>query len=594
MQQQSMAVRLGRLLIVGLVATTSTLAATGGPAAAAADPPDWSQEVIAPAGIARAHLGSVDLREANDGRLVAVAVRSSADESSAGLSILERPAGASTAWRILAMTRSADVAPSLDLAAGGAVSVAWIREGSGVRVTSNRTGAWVIEALPDSNGAQWPSLALTIGGMPSVAYVVPTSTTAATLRIASRTVGGWVDRTIATGDVASPSLRIDQWGKRHVVFVRRSGTGSGLYYATDRSGTWETTRLTTAADVAAPRLLLDLAGSAHVVYARSDATAPRVLYATNVSNAWQTSTVSGATGGSNPEIALDATGRPVVAFPGGPSFAASPMWVARLVDGVWSREVVSEDTFAGRPGLVVEVAAEHLVALRPFADPMGAGELIQASRVPATTISEPITLTTSAPIPPGASSPVITWGHGFELSVQFGPNGANRTFELQGTRDGITWITITTLTTNAAGRASLTYRPPTNLWYRAVFAGAPDLEPATSPIVRTVVRQIALLRPTNPGVAKPISRNTALLFTTTVRPARPELTPATVSFYFYRKVGAAWTLQSRDDVVADPDGVARSMWRFSTTGEWYVRAQANPTSYNANSVMSPPERYVVR
>lgn len=593
MQQQSMAVRLGRLLIVGLVATTSTLAATGRPAAAA-DPPGWSQEVIAPAGIARAHLGSVDLREANDGRLVAVAVRSSADESNAGLSILERPAGASTAWRILAMTHSADVAPSLDLAAGGAVSVAWIREGSGVRVTSNRTGAWVIEALPDSNGAQWPSLALTIGGMPSVAYVVPTSTTAATLRIASRTVGGWVDRTIATGDVASPSLRIDQWGKRHVVFVRRSGTGSGLYYATDRSGTWETTRLTTAADVAAPRLLLDLAGSAHVVYARSDATAPRVLYATNVSNAWQTSTVSGATGGSNPEIALDATGRPVVAFPGGPSFAASPMWVARLVDGVWSREVVSEDTFAGRPGLVVEVAAEHLVALRPFADPMGAGELIQASRVPATTISERITLTTSAPIPPGASSPVITWGHGFELSVQFGPNGANRTFELQGTRDGITWITITTLTTNAAGRASLTYRPPTNLWYRAVFAGAPDLEPATSPIVRTVVRQIALLRPTNPGVAKPISRNTALLFTTTVRPARPELTPATVSFYFYRKVGAAWTLQSRDDVVADPDGVARSMWRFSTTGEWYVRAQANPTSYNANSVMSPPERYVVR
>ena len=86
----------------------------------------------------------------------------------------------------------------------------------------------------------------------------------------------------------------------------------------------------------------------------------------------------------------------------------------------------------------------------------------------------------------------------------------------------------------------------------------------------------------------------ALMFTTTVRPARPELTPATVSFYFYRKVDAAWTLQSRDDVVADVGGLARSMWRFSTIGEWYVRAQANPTPYNANSAMSPPERYVVR
>jgi hypothetical protein len=557
----------------------------------------------------------------------------------------------------------------------------------------------VIETVPDSDGAQWPSLALTIGGTPSVAYVVPTSTTAGDLRIASKTVGGWVDRTIATGDVASPSLRIDQWSKRHVVFVRRSGAGAGLYYATDRSGTWETTRLTTAADVATPRLLLDVEGSAHVVYARSDATAPHVLYATNASDAWQTSTVSGATGGSNPEIALDPTGRPVVAFLGGPSFAASPVWVARLADGVWSREVVSEDGFAGRPGLVVEEAAEHLVALKPFADPLGAGELIHAFRVPAPssptltinqaagqadptatsplkftvrfsepvtgftagdvmiggtaggtkiatvtgigmtynvaiegmtspgtvtvavpenvavdgsglpnaasmssddtvtwaiTISEPITLTTSAPIPPGARSPVITWADEFELTVQFGPNGANRTFELQGTRDGTTWTTITTLTTNVAGRASLTYRPPTNLWYRAVFAGAPDLEPATSPIVRTVVRQIALLRPTNLGVVKTIGRNTALMFTTTVRPARPELAPATVSFFFYRKVGATWTLQSRDDVVADVGGLARSTWRFSTTGEWYVRAQANPTPCNANSVMSPPERYVVR
>lgn len=592
MQQQSMVVRLGRVLIFALVATTSTLAAFLAPTAAAG-PPVWSQEVIAPAGVARAHLGSVDLRADGDGRSVVVAVRSSADQSSAGLSIFERPAGASTAWRLLAMTHSADVAPSLDIAAGGAVSVAWIREGSGVRVTSNRTGAWVIETVPDSNGAQWPSLALTIGGAPSVAYVVPTSTTVADLRIASRTVGGWVVRTIAMGDVASPSFRIDQWAKRHVVFVRRSGPGPGLYYATDRSGTWETTRLTTATDVATPRLLLDPAGSAHVVYARSDVTAPRVLYATNASSAWQTSTVSGATGGSNPEIALDPTGRPVVAFPGGPSFAAAPVWVARLADGVWSREVVSEDGFAGRPGLVVEAAAEHLVARRPFADPVGAGELIHAFRVPATTISEPITLTTSAPIPPGASSPVITWGHGFDLTVQFGPNGASRTFELQGTRDGMTWTTITTLTTNAAGRASLTYRPPTNLWYRAVFAGAPDLEPATSPIVRTVVRQIALLRPTNLGVVKTISRNTALMFTTTVRPARPELAPATVSFFFYRKVGAAWTLQSRDDVVADLDGLARSTWRFRTTGEWYVRAQANPTPYNANSVMSPPQRYVV-
>jgi hypothetical protein len=103
MPQQSLAVRLGCVLMLALVATACTLAATVAPAAAA-DPLVWSQEVIAPAGIARAHLASVDLRAAGDGRLVAVAVRSSADQSSAGLSILERSAGASTAWRVLAIT----------------------------------------------------------------------------------------------------------------------------------------------------------------------------------------------------------------------------------------------------------------------------------------------------------------------------------------------------------------------------------------------------------------------------------------------------------------------------------------------------------
>jgi hypothetical protein len=204
-----------------------------------------------------------------------------------------------------------------------------------------------------------------------------------------------------------------------------------------------------------------------------------------------------------------------------------------------------------------------------------------------------ITLTTSAPIPPGAKDPVILWGQGFTLSVQFGANGANKTVQLQGTRDGAGWTTITTLTSDANGRAAFYYRPVTNLFYRAVFAGTPDLAAATSNQVRTVVRQLAALRPTNSGSTRSISRNTSVPFTTTVRPARPELAPPKVSFLFYRQVSGAWQLVTTREVVVDSAGLARTTFQFTSSGQWYVRSQAGPTPYNANSVPTPAERYSV-
>jgi len=205
----------------------------------------------------------------------------------------------------------------------------------------------------------------------------------------------------------------------------------------------------------------------------------------------------------------------------------------------------------------------------------------------------PLTLTTSAPIPPGAKDPVILWGQGFTLGVEFGMTGANKAVQLQGTRDGTAWSTITTLTTDAAGHAALVYRPVTNLFYRAVFAGTPDLAAATSNQVRTVVRQLAVMRPSKPGSVTAISRNGSVTFSTTVRPSRPELAPPTVTFSFYRQVAGAWQLQTSRAVPVDSAGVARTTFQFTTTGQWYVTSQAGPTPYNANSIPTPAERYNV-
>jgi GH25 family lysozyme M1 (1,4-beta-N-acetylmuramidase) len=192
------------------------------------------------------------------------------------------------------------------------------------------------------------------------------------------------------------------------------------------------------------------------------------------------------------------------------------------------------------------------------------------------------------------SATVITWGDSVFIKADFGASGANRTFTLQGARDGVTWEPIAVLTTDADGTASFEYRPANNLYYRGVFDGAPDLVAVTSNTARVVVRQIALLRPTLKGATKVVSRGRTVTFTTTVRPSRADLPTAKVTLAIYRLVRGRWTLLTTRDAYVNASGVASYPWTFATRGEWYVRSIANPTTFNANSVWSPIERYSVR
>jgi hypothetical protein len=192
-----------------------------------------------------------------------------------------------------------------------------------------------------------------------------------------------------------------------------------------------------------------------------------------------------------------------------------------------------------------------------------------------------------------STASVIVWGSGVTLSVTFGANGANKTFTLEGARDGVTWSPIATLTTDAAGRASLAYRPRTNLFYRAVFAGSSDLAAGTSNTVRVVVRQKILLRPTTSGVFVVPLGSTSQMYGL-VRPIGAPLPPAKVTFEFWKLMGGAWVRVTTREAYVDSGGYARLGFRWLSRGEWRVRAWANPTPYNANSIPSPFERYSVR
>lgn len=193
------------------------------------------------------------------------------------------------------------------------------------------------------------------------------------------------------------------------------------------------------------------------------------------------------------------------------------------------------------------------------------------------------------------SASVITWASQIAITIRFDQSGANRVVQLQRSHDGFTWTTIGSLVADSLGAARFLYSPATNLYYRAVFGGAADLGALTSNTTRTVVRQISMLRSINHGFVLRIARGTSVVFTDTVRPARPELPLATVRFVFYRRASdGVWRSYTQRDLLTNALGKVSTSWTFPVTGEWYVRSQARPTPFNANSVWGPIQRFSVR
>jgi hypothetical protein len=149
------------------------------------------------------------------------------------------------------------------------------------------------------------------------------------------------------------------------------------------------------------------------------------------------------------------------------------------------------------------------------------------------------------------------------------------------------------VTTGTDGTAAAVDRPAANTFYRLVFDGAPDLAAASSPVVRVVVRRVALLRPDNRGTVRRVSRGTTVTFSTLVRPVTASVAPGPVTYRLFQLVGRSWVLKRSWTVTPDATGLALLPVAFASRGSWMVRAMAVPTAANANSVWSPAQRYDV-
>jgi len=269
------------------------------------------------------------------------------------------------------------------------------------------------------------------------------------------------------------------------------------------------------------------------------------------------------------------------------------------IQGAGFASGVSTACWNGTALATTYVSPTQLTAVVPAAltATPGPGSVTVLIQPPGGGTSAPAAFTVTAPAAQLGVTPstnVIAWGQPVTLSVQVVASGANRTVTLQRMQANETqWADIGTVTTDGSGHATFDYTPPVNTQFQAVYAGTPDLGPGTSPPVRVVVRQFVVLRPTNSGRVKTMSAGTRVTFTATVRPIGPTLAPAKVTFQFWRLVGSHWVSVTKRDVYADFSGRASVTWAFTSRGQWYVRAVADPTQTNANSFWSPLERYSV-
>jgi hypothetical protein len=144
-------------------------------------------------------------------------------------------------------------------------------------------------------------------------------------------------------------------------------------------------------------------------------------------------------------------------------------------------------------------------------------------------------------------------------------------------------VSIGTLTTDAAGTATFSSTYPYNAQYRASWVGSPDLAAATSTPSSVAVR-LAVRMPAA-GTTRTVARGTRITYTATARPMSPD-GQQRISFLIYKRVNGSWAYRTSATVGVDSYGRATFSWRWTQSGDWYIRARANATVFNA-AALSP-------
>jgi hypothetical protein len=282
-------------------------------------------------------------------------------QTSAGVYLTTNRSGSWRTTRIDRVGRTSTLDLGLD--AAGHVYVAFGRSSTVVYVLSNRSGTWrTMYAFKTS--ADLRSLSVTGGGR---LHLLLETDSGSVLDRTNRT-GTWRTVTLATGADFGPALSLDRSG--HVTAAwTRSGS---VYVDKNRTGTFRTTRLTTTSSDRLLGLTTDTAGHRFVLLDRTGLGSGLAL-ATDRTGSWVTGTIvagdlSGVTSAS---LAIDAGGFVNVAYTGnaGGGYAsdATGVWIATPLPQLDRILLVTPDDATGIR--VVGTRGTDLVAVRT--DPGG-------------------------------------------------------------------------------------------------------------------------------------------------------------------------------------------------------------------------------
>ena len=242
-----------------------------------------------------------------------------------------------------------------DLGVTGDGSVRILTKEPAVTHLTNENATWVAESL--SSGISEGGLAVDDAG---VSHAAITTDAGFSLRYASNSGGTWTQtelwHVLYSGDtVGSPAVVVDGSGRRTILFgyFTPSFTPGLFFMSAPAGGAWPAgpTRLASG-DIAGIDAVSDGANKLHIAWLDVGAN-PGIYYATNKTGTWVRTRLTRSYADSLPSVTLDGNGKAYVAF-GRAYWADVPgVYLATDSTGAWQISRISEDAYAGRPSLTI-------------------------------------------------------------------------------------------------------------------------------------------------------------------------------------------------------------------------------------------------
>jgi hypothetical protein len=193
-----------------------------------------------------------------------------------------------------------------------------------------------------------------------------------------------------------------------------------------------------------------------------------------------------------------------------------------------------------------------------------------------------------------ASRTLISYGESTTLDLEISAGGRHWARLYRMDVGSATWTATGTgsVATDASGRYTFTVGPKHSALYQVRLEADEALGPMLGDTIMIGVRQTVRLEPAAVALRAAVARGSTVVYTARVRPVKAGVRPV-VSFVIAQHVGALWLTRQKVKVTASAAGVATLGHRWSTRGEWEIRAQALATGYNLIG-SSPRVRLVVR